>query len=111
MSLFLLKMAKGRSFLLFLFMNVLAVTAYAQVKISGQVTDNQQSPIPGITVVVRNTKLGAQTDVDGRYTINGSLPPGNYTLAYTGIGFAPGERVLVISAGTASYTLNIQQAA
>lgn len=111
MSLFLLKMAKGRSFLLFLFMNVLAVATYAQVKISGQVTDNQQSPIPGITVVVKNTKLGAQTDGEGRYTISGNVPPGNYTLGYSGIGFAPGERVLVVSAGTTTYTQNIQLSA
>lgn len=109
MSIFLfMKMAKGRSFLLFLCINFLAVTANAQTKISGQVTDNQQSPIPGITVVVKNTKLGAQTDADGRYTISGTLAPGNYTLAYSGIGFAANEKVLVISAGTTTYLQNIQ---
>lgn len=112
MSIFLfMKMAKGRSFLLFLCINFLAVTANAQTKISGQVTDNQQSPIPGITVVVKNTKLGAKTDADGRYTISGTLAPGNYTLGYSGIGFGANERVLVISAGTTTYIQNIQLSA
>lgn len=110
MSLFTAIMQR-RTVLLFLFMNALAVAASAQVTISGRVTDAQQSPLPGITVVIRDTRQGAKTDADGRYTISAALQPGNYTLACSGIGFAPKESVITISAGTAAYTQNMQLAA
>jgi TonB-linked SusC/RagA family outer membrane protein len=100
-----------RTVWLFLFMNVLAIAAAAQVTISGRVTDAQQSPLPGITVVIRDTRQGAKTDADGRYTISAALQPGNYTLACSGIGFAPKESVITISAGTNAYTQNMQLAA
>ena len=105
------KIVKQRFVLLLLFMHFLTVAAFAQVTISGRVTDDQQSPLPGITVVIRDTKQGAKTDADGRYSISAALQPGNYTLAYSGIGFTPKESVLVISAGANAYTQNIQLAA
>ncbi|NLU92765.1 SusC/RagA family TonB-linked outer membrane protein [Chitinophaga sp. Ak27] len=106
----LMKVAKARFLLLFLAINFLAAAAWGQVKISGQVTDDQHTPLPGITVVVKNTQQGAQTNPDGRYTINANLKPGNYTLAFSGIGFAPRESVLVVVEGTTTYTQNIQLA-
>ncbi|TWF45409.1 TonB-linked SusC/RagA family outer membrane protein [Chitinophaga polysaccharea] len=104
----LMKVAKGRFLLLCLAINFLAAAAWGQVKISGQVTDDQHTPLPGITVVVKNTQQGAQTNPDGRYTINANLKPGNYTLVFSGIGFTPRESVLVIVEGTTAYTQNIQ---
>jgi TonB-linked SusC/RagA family outer membrane protein len=103
-----MKMAKGRSFALFLFMNLLALTTLAQVKISGRITDEQNAPLPGMTVIVKNTKLGTKTDPDGRYTLSANLQPGNYTLAFSGIGYSPKESVLVISDAAGTYTQNIQ---
>jgi TonB-linked SusC/RagA family outer membrane protein len=109
MKLFLfMRIARGRAFALLLFLNFAAVAAYSQVKISGRVTDEQQAPVPGITVVIKNTRSGAMTDPDGRYTINAQLQPGNYTLSFSGIGFAPKEAVLVIAAGTSVYVQNEQ---
>ncbi|MGO4289824.1 SusC/RagA family TonB-linked outer membrane protein [Chitinophaga sp. RAB17] len=109
MHLFLVtKMAKGRSFVLLLFMNFLAFAAFGQVKISGRITDEQNAPLPGMTVVIKNTKLGTKTDVDGRYILSANLQPGNYTLAYSGIGYSPKESVLVVSDAAGTYTQNIQ---
>ncbi|MBO9729525.1 MAG: SusC/RagA family TonB-linked outer membrane protein [Chitinophaga sp.] len=100
--------AKGRPVLLWLLLNLLVFSAMAQVKISGRVTDEQNTPLPGITVIVKNTKQGAQTDGDGRYSFTANIQKGNYALAYSGIGFAPKESVLVVNDANGSYTQNIQ---
>ncbi|HEY9258630.1 SusC/RagA family TonB-linked outer membrane protein, partial [Chitinophaga sp.] len=109
MRLFLItSMAKGRSFVLLLFMNCLALSAIGQVKISGRITDEQNTPLPGMTVIVKNTKLGTKTDGEGRYTLSANLQPGNYTLSFSGIGYSPKESVLVVSDAAGAYTQNIQ---
>lgn len=44
--------------------------SFAQEKtISGTVTDGS-GPVPGVNIVVRGTKKGVQTNIDGKYTIN-----------------------------------------
>lgn len=45
--------------------------SYAQEKtVSGNVTDQSNVPLPGVSVVVVGTTNGTQTDFDGNYTIN-----------------------------------------
>lgn len=47
------------------------LSAQEQREIKGVVTDSlMQSPLPGVTVVVKGTSLGTSTDAGGRYTIN-----------------------------------------
>lgn len=43
-------------------------SAFAQLSISGTVTD-ENGPLPGVSVVVKGTSIGTQTDMDGKYTI------------------------------------------
>jgi outer membrane receptor protein involved in Fe transport len=86
-------------------MHCLTAAAFAQVKLSGKVTDETGTPIPGITVAVKNTKLGTKTDGEGNYVLNADLQPGNYTVVYSGIGFSAKENSLTIT-GASSYTLN-----
>jgi hypothetical protein len=38
----------------------------------GVVSDNAGMPIPGVSVLVKGTKFGTQTDFDGKYAINAS---------------------------------------
>ncbi|SEB74823.1 TonB-linked outer membrane protein, SusC/RagA family [Tenacibaculum sp. MAR_2009_124] len=40
------------------------------VKVSGAVKDEEGSPFPGVTVVVKGTIFGVETDYDGRFEIN-----------------------------------------
>src|SRR5690606_12844269 len=54
------------------------------VTIRGTVTDQNGSPIPGVTVSVPGTNIGTATDLDGKYTL--SVPDGA-TLAFSFIGF------------------------
>lgn len=95
-----------RYLLLFLVMQCLtAAAAFAQVKLTGKVTDETGTPLPGITVAIKNTKSGAMTDVDGNFVINADLKPGTYTVSFSGIGYAPKQSDLVIGTAT-TYTLN-----
>ncbi|MFH0734489.1 MAG: TonB-dependent receptor [bacterium] len=56
-------------------------------KISGKVTDKDTGePIPGINVIVQGTSFGAATDINGNYIIN-NIPPGNYDILISGVGY------------------------
>lgn len=57
-------------------------------KIAGRVIDNETGGgLPGVNVIIEGTTLGAATDFEGYYTIL-NVPPGNYSLRATMIGFS-----------------------
>ncbi|MGB9586787.1 MAG: carboxypeptidase-like regulatory domain-containing protein, partial [Armatimonadota bacterium] len=57
-------------------------------KITGRVTDKSTGePLVGATVLLEGTRLGAATDIDGYYTLL-NVPPGNYTLKVSMVGYA-----------------------
>lgn len=64
--------------------------AFAQnVTISGVVTDaGDKSAIPAVSILVKGTTSGTQTDASGRYSINA---PANSTLVFTYIGYTTSE--------------------
>ncbi len=55
------------------------------VEVSGQVTDSEGNPIPGVTVSVTGLAIGTATDIDGRYSI--IVPEGSF-LVFSFIGFS-----------------------
>ncbi len=49
---------------------LLSVSAFAQsYDVSGTVTDSNQQPLPGVSVVVKGTSTGTSTDFDGKYKL------------------------------------------
>lgn len=45
-------------------------TLYAQeYEVTGTVTDGAKDPLPGVSIVIKGTTKGTQTDFDGKYTI------------------------------------------
>ena len=70
------------TFLCLLFINA----ASAQnIKIKGTITDGQdKTTIPAVSVVVKGTTIGTQTDANGKYAIS---VPANGTLVFTYIGY------------------------
>ncbi|HWZ14695.1 MAG TPA: SusC/RagA family TonB-linked outer membrane protein [Mucilaginibacter sp.] len=67
---------------------LIASHAYAQTRtITGTVTDKDGSPLPGVSVVVKGTKTGTQTSVQGKFAINAGA--GKQTLMFTFIGYLP----------------------
>ncbi len=63
-------------------------TAFAQTTVSGKVTDDSGQPLPGVTVVIKPTVRGTNTDVNGNYTINASA---NDVLVFSSIGYIKQE--------------------
>ncbi len=59
-----------------------------QVQVTGAVTDVQGTPLPGVSVKLKGTNVGAGTDMQGRYSLK---VPANGTLVFTYIGFASQE--------------------
>ena len=56
--------------LLVLFVVLMAQLTFAQERsVSGTVSDNAGLPIPGVSVLVKGTKSGTQTDFDGKFVI------------------------------------------
>ncbi|MGE4287064.1 MAG: mucoidy inhibitor MuiA family protein [Salinivirgaceae bacterium] len=53
--------------------------------VSGRVLDNNHEPLPGATVMVQGTTIGAVTDIDGNYRI--TIPQHAEYLVYSFIGF------------------------
>ncbi len=61
-------------------------------KISGRISDSQtREPLPGASVVIEGTRLGAAANVDGYYFIN-NVPPGTYAVSISLVGY---QRTLV----------------
>ena len=56
--------------------------------IRGRITDDTGVPLPGVNVVIKGTRYGTQTDLDGFYRV--SVPPGR-ELTFSYVGFETQE--------------------
>lgn len=64
--------------------------------IKGKVKDSSEG-VPGVTVRVEGTTFATLTDVNGAYTINASLPQGNYKISVSSVGYASVLKTLILS--------------
>jgi TonB-dependent starch-binding outer membrane protein SusC len=65
---------------------MLSVAGWAQQRtVSGTVTDNNNAPIAGASVTVKDANVGTHTDSAGNFNI--TVPAGSKTLVITSIGF------------------------
>ncbi len=63
----------------------------AEIKVTGKVTSSEDnSPIPGVTVVIKGSGTGVITDLDGNYAI--TLPSSESILTFSFIGFVTVEK-------------------
>lgn len=53
--------------LVFLFLTI--TLSAQQLEIRGTVVDNSNTPWPGVTIVIKGTKIGTQTNFDGEFSI------------------------------------------
>lgn len=67
----------------------LSFLGFAQKQVSGLVTDEQGMPIPGVTVLVKNTSTGSVTDFDGAYSV--TVPSGYNVIVFSYVGMKPQE--------------------
>lgn len=88
------------SFLLFQF----SIYAQNTITVTGTVTDNDDQPLPGASIVVKGTTTGTQTDFDGNYVLDNV--PSNATLVFSYIGFTTLD--IAVNA-RASITVQLQE--
>lgn len=103
----------GWYFLAFLAMGLFVTGAFAQTtgSIEGVVVDENNVPLPGVTVeatspALQGTKV-AVTDTQGKFRLV-LLPPGSYTVKFTLSGFAPTEQTDIKVGLGRVVTLNVQ---
>ena len=80
-----------KRFLLFLTsLLVLASTAFAQSTVRGSVKDENGDPLAGVSVLVKGTRVGTVSDIDGTFILGG-VPAGSSTLVFSFIGMETQE--------------------
>ncbi|MBH8558500.1 SusC/RagA family TonB-linked outer membrane protein [Hymenobacter negativus] len=89
---------------LLLLMLLAALTTGAQTPqrytLQGRVTDASGQGLPGATVLLNGTTLGASSGADGGYVLDASIAPGSYTLTVSLIGYAAVSKPLTLGAST-----------
>jgi TonB-linked SusC/RagA family outer membrane protein len=58
-------------------------------EIKGQITDDKGAPLPGVSVVIKGTATGTNTDINGNFTL--SVPEGKTILVVSSVGFQTQE--------------------
>lgn len=77
--------------ILTIILSLLFISVSLAQEVTGLITDDDQQPLPSVSVVVKGTAVGVISDFDGKYTIsaaNGS------TLVFSYVGFDPQEVVV-----------------
>lgn len=89
-------------YLVLVFFVLCVASSLAQEKtISGQVVDKNNLPLPGATVLIKNTNNGTSTDFDGNYSIKASK---DVILVFSYVGYLTKE-IIVGASNTINTTL------
>ncbi|UOG72836.1 SusC/RagA family TonB-linked outer membrane protein [Hymenobacter tibetensis] len=78
--------------------SLLATAPVAGGTITGRVVDASGEGLPGVTVVLEGTSLGASTDGTGAYSI-ANVPAGSYTLVTSYVGFKANRTPIIVTEG------------
>ena len=95
---------RNKNYFLLMIGLLFATISFAQVTVKGTVTDkDDNSPLPGVTVVIQNTTRGTITDIDGKYEIQ--VDSLGQTLEFKFVGMQP---VTMVASST---TINVGMSA
>ncbi len=102
-----MKTKKNFKHCFFLLGVLLCLPIYAQnaVSVSGTVTDASGVPLPGVSIIIKNSTTGTTTDFDGNYSINTSS---NDVLVFNYLGYKKQE---VPVNGKASINISMEEEA
>jgi TonB-linked SusC/RagA family outer membrane protein len=92
---------KFNGFLVLLIVLVAQITFAQERVVSGVVSDNAGLPLPGVSVLVKGTKSGTQTDFDGKYSIKATS---SQILIFSYVGMKQQE----VRANSASVNVKLQ---
>jgi len=76
-------------FIALILMLCTSTIAFAQIRVTGTVTDTKNEPLIGVSVQVKGTTTGMATDLDGKYTIQ--VPSAQSVLVFSYVGFVSQE--------------------
>jgi len=82
------KLLKTSGFFLLVLLGM-AFTGYSQTTVRGKVVNENNNPIAGVTVVLKNSSLTTTTDTSGDYSL--SLPSRNGVLVFSYVGYTAKE--------------------
>jgi len=78
---------------------VVCLNSFSQGTIKGQVNEEHNGSLPGVTVYLKDTKFGASTNGVGKYIIN-DIPEGDYTLVFSCVGYKKIEKPIQVKNGS-----------
>ena len=81
---------KFSGFLTLLLALIVQFTFAQEKTITGTVTD-ESGPLPGVSILVKGTTTGTETDFDGKYSIQANTGD---VLVYSFIGMTPQEKIV-----------------
>ncbi len=79
----------------------------SQNVLSGQVTDEQQQPLPFASVSLENTRLATIADHEGKFQFS-SVPSGTFNVKVSSVGYKQAMQVIDVS-GSSPLTINLQK--
>jgi TonB-linked SusC/RagA family outer membrane protein len=97
----------SKKYALLLAFLMMSFMAFAQSGgITGKVVDETNQPIPGATVSVDGTTIGASTDVNGNYTIH--LKAGSYSVTAKFLGYNPLKKTVTVESSVLTLDFALQ---
>jgi iron complex outermembrane recepter protein len=79
-------------------MMLFSVATFAQGTLKGIVSDAQGAGIPGSSVAILGTRMGAATGADGSYSFN--LPNGTYEVRFSSVGYNSISKAVTVNGET-----------
>jgi iron complex outermembrane recepter protein len=77
---------------------IFTANIFAQGTLKGTVSDAQGAGIPGSSVAILGTRMGAATAADGSYSFN--LPNGTYEVRFSSVGFNSVSKAVIVNGET-----------
>ncbi|GAB5517932.1 MAG: TonB-dependent receptor [Rhodothermales bacterium] len=82
---------------------------FAQGTVTGRVTDMATGEtLPGASVTIENTTMGAATSTDGRYSIS-NVPAGTYVVTASFIGFETATQTVRVGNGSVTVNFGLEE--
>jgi len=86
------------SILIIVMLVLFSGSLHAEGTVSGTVTDANESPLPGVHVILVDTRMGTATDLSGMYSIK-QVPAGTYMIRFSSVGHKTQELSITVANG------------
>ena len=92
-----------------LYINATTNPSIATGTLTGKIISDENAPLVGVNVIIKNTTIGAATDEHGFFTIK-NIPVGNYDVIVSMVGYkSESVKVYIIKDQSAHFDLKLKQ--